>query len=48
MYPVGLTCRVGGRPNGGKDPFAKGETTHIIIITIIIIIIIIINHIVRC
>ena len=31
MYPAGLTCRVGGRPDGGKDltcPLWRGITTH--------------------
>ena len=31
MYPAELTCRVGGRPDGGKDPTCslwKGITTH--------------------
>ena len=31
MYSTGLTCRVGGRPDGGKDPTCplwKGITTH--------------------
>ena len=33
MYPAGLTCRVGGRPDGGKDPTCplwRGITTYII------------------
>ena len=31
MYPAGLTCRVGGRPDGGKDPICplwRGLATH--------------------
>ena len=34
MYPAGLTCRVGGRPDEGKDPTCplwRGITTHKII-----------------
>ena len=41
MYPAGLTCRVGGRPDGGKDPTCplwRGITTHNNIIIIMIII----------
>ena len=31
MYPAGLTCRAGGRPDGGKDPTCplwRGIATH--------------------
>ncbi len=49
MYPAGLTCRVGGRPDGGKDPtWPLWRNIGIIIIIIIILLLLLLLLLLLC